>query len=618
MNTNLQKEYKHNSFIFKRLSIQQRLPLFILIILLTVVVTFGWISYLQVRTTALAMGTERVTTLADKLSSIFQRSIDQFGTSAKKIADEKKVIDYFKYRTVQDSVQALDLLMTFGKKDTSNKLIQLLDTKKQPILSWSKSQIALTTNIDSSNAVPLGRGGYVAVGKIIQIKGLMYFPCLARVRDHNKIIGFVVEWKILRATQESIDQLAQILGSKGKVYFGNDDNEFWTNLLKPVRKPPVDIKKLKQTLQYSRDNGEPLIGTARTLTNSRWLVLVELSSDRVLKTTRSFLIVVVVVGSLLVFLGSLGGWLVSRTITMPLKQLSNAASSFSDGNYSQKVNYNNQDELGKLANSFNNMAAKIQSWQQNLEREVEDKTKKLENAQTDIKIQDETIKRKDEFINMASHELKTPLTTIKAFFQIAAQEIPSEYKSFKLIPKASRQVSRMERLIADLLDASRINLHNINYNDVIFDFDQVLKEAVNTMQHASPKHELIITKSVSVKINGDPIRIEQAMSNILDNAVKFSAEASQVTICSELQRNMIVIEIKDSGIGIAEEMMDTLFERFSRANTDPRFQGLGLGLFISSQIIKAHKGTIAVHSVLGKGSEFIIQLPIARSIKSHL
>lgn len=610
MNVKLLEGYKRQPSIFDRLSIQQRLPLFILLLLLTVVTAFSSISYYEVKKSSLAMGTERVTTLADKLTSIFQQSINHFAGAAKIIASEKSVVAYLDSRNKQDSVQALGFLERFGKKDTANKLIQLLNVEKQPVLSWSVGHVALKPAIDISNAAPLGAKGYVAVGKIVQVKGLMYFPAVASIKTNNKVIGYVVNWKILRATQESVDQLGQLLGGNGKVYFGNDDNSFWTNLLKPVPKPPLDFKRLQHTSQYSRDDGNPLIGSMRPLKNSRWLVLVELSSASMLQGTHTFLIWVIIIGSVLVLLGGFGGWLLSRSITNPLRQLSQAASSIADGNYSLTVDYNKQDELGKLATSFNIMAAKIQSSQQNLEQKVEDKTKALEAAQTDIKYQEENVKRKDEFISIASHELKTPLTTIKAFFQIAEQEITPESKSFNLIPRASRQVKRMEHLISDLLDVSKINLKKIQYKHVVFDIGQVIQEAVNNIQEVSPRHKLIIMNPLSVKTYGDANRIEQAISNLLDNAVKFSPEGGKVVISCELKGNMLTFTITDFGIGIAEDTIDALFEKFFRADTNHQFQGLGLGLFISSEIIKEHGGTISVKSQIGEGSAFTVRLPV--------
>lgn len=557
------------------------------------------------------MGTERVTTLADKLTSIFQQSIDHFASSVKTVSNGKSLISYLNLRDRQDSLQTLDSFKQFAKKDTANKLIQLLDEKKHAILSWSEGNMAIKPDVDAWNIAPTGKGRYVSIGKIIEIKGSMYFPTLAIISSHGKLIGYLVDWKILKATRESVDQLGQLLGGNGKVYFGNDDNSFWTNLLKPIAKPPLDLKTLQQTTQYSREDADPLIGASRPLKNSRWFVLVELSSASMLKGAHTFLTWILLMGSGLVLLGGFGGWLLTRSITKSLRQLSKAASSIAEGNYTLKFDHRKPDELGQLADSFNRMAAKIQSSHQNLEQKVDDKTKALEAAEIDIKYQEESVKRKDEFISIASHELKTPLTTIKAFFQVVEHEITSEFKSFNLIPKASRQVKRMEHLISDLLDVSEINLKKAHYNHVIFDFGQMLQEAVHNIQQISPKHQLVMTSTLSVMIDGDANRIEQAVTNLLDNAVKFSPEGGKIIISCEVKSKILTFSVTDFGVGIAEDAKAILFERFYRGNTSHNFQGLGLGLFITSEIIKEHGGTISVESQLGKGSRFTVQLPVA-------
>lgn len=602
--------HKKKRLLFSRLPIQRRLPLFIFILLITVITTFSWISYVGVKRSSEAMAIERVTTLADKLSSIFKQSIDNFAASAKTMADQKNVIHYLSSGKRQDSVEALSFLNTYERKDTSNKLVQLLNAKKQVMLTWTSDKTNFYTNIDQSNRALTGQNGYVSVGKLVSIKNLMYFPVIASVRNNNKTIGYIVNWKILHATQQSIDQLAQLLGGNGRVYFGNDDNSFWTNLLNPVEKPPVSLKTLERTARYSRNNGGDLIGSLRPLANSRWLVLIELSDAATLKTAHIFLGWVIIIGTVLVILGALGGWIMSRNLTAPLSQLGNAASSLAEGNHLLIVDYNRQDEIGKLAESFNIMAAKVEAAKRDLEQKVEDRTQELRTAQTDIKNEQENLRKKDEFISVASHELKTPLTTIKTFFQIAEKEIPTEYKLSNLIHRASRQVNRMEHLISDLLDVSKITSNNIQYSNVVFDLDLVLREAVNCVQQISPTHKLLITRSVSVKITGDPIRMEQAITNLLNNAVKFSPGAPEVLISSEIEGGSVRIKIQDFGIGIEKDAINALFEKFSRVNIDPRFQGLGLGLFISSEIIKRYGGTISVQSELGKGSEFIIRLPM--------
>jgi len=595
---------------FKHLSIQQRLPLFICILLLTIIFAFGWVSYISVRNASVAIGAERVTTLADKLSLMFKESVHQFSASANTVATKKSVKEYLRYPNKADSLNTLQIFQKFLKTDTLNRMVQLLNANKNIVLSAPGNGMRLHVNIDSLKMPSANNAAYMSVGKFVLLNGSMYYPALATVVDKNKTIGYVVSWRALITTQKVIDQFGQLLGGNGRLYFGNDDQQFWTDLVKPVEKPPVDPSKLQQYAQYSRKGGDAVIASMRKIPDSRWLVLVELSGSSFLKTASLFLRWVIVIGVVLVIAGSFGGWLMSRNITKPLKELSRAASAIAEGDYSSPVEIDSDDELGKLAGSFNIMAARVQATQRELEKKVEERSRQLQTAITDINDQKESDRKKDEFISIASHELKTPLTTVKAFFQLAGREIHPQLKSFNIIGNASRQLNRMERLIEDLLDVSRINSGKLQYNFEDFDFQTVLKETIESVQEIFPGHKLILERSVSIIFKGDRHRIEQVMVNLLNNAVKYSPESDKVLISSELHGDKLLVTVKDFGVGIPKKHVNELFGRYYRIDGEYNFQGLGLGLFISSEILKRHGGSIWVKSEPGNGSAFTFQLPL--------
>ena len=556
------------------------------------------------------MGSERVTTLADKLSGMFKQSFDQLSASVSTVASDTSVKAYLLSPNNTNYAGSRDTIQKFLKKDTVNKLVQLFNGQKQ-VLSSGENGLRLKISIDSLKTGLRPKDGTLSIGKLVQFNGSIYYPIVAPVTGSKKTIGYVVNWRILKATPQSIVQLGQLLGSNGKLYFGNDDQNFWTDMIRPVEKPPVDAATLQQVAQYSRKGNEPVIASMRKIGDSRWLILVELSNASFQKTARIFLRWVIIIGILLIITGSFGGWLMSRTITKPLKQLSSAATAIADGNYSSRVDVNRDDELGKLAQSFNIMSARVSAAQQELEQMVADRTRELQTAITDIKDQQESDRKKDEFISIASHELKTPLTTLKAFFQLAGREMEPQQKSYNFFGNATRQLNRMERLIADLLDVSKINSGKMQYNFEAFDIQKLLNDTIESTQQISPGHRLILERSGPVTVNGDRHRIEQVIVNLLSNAVKYSPEADKVLIWSELKASSVLVTIKDFGIGISKKHLSGLFDRYYRIEgSEYRFQGLGLGLFISSEIVKRHGGHISVQSEPGKGSSFTFELPV--------
>lgn len=219
--------------------------------------------------------------------------------------------------------------------------------------------------------------------------------------------------------------------------------------------------------------------------------------------------------------------------------------------------------------------------------------------------------KKDEFLSIASHELKTPLTTVKAFFQLTKREFDEQSKIGSFIGKAERQLDRLGRLIEDLLDVSRINAGKMVYNKADFDFNQMLSDVVEAMQQTTTDHHLEFHTDCVINYHGDQHRIEQVLINLLNNAIKYSPDAHQVSVRCELDEKNIVVSVQDFGIGIAEEHLKGLFDRFYRVdNSSARFQGLGLGLFISDDIVKRHGGSFWIESRLGEGSTFYFLLPL--------
>lgn len=221
-------------------------------------------------------------------------------------------------------------------------------------------------------------------------------------------------------------------------------------------------------------------------------------------------------------------------------------------------------------------------------------------------------KQKDEFIAIASHELKTPFTSIKAYNQLLLKTVDPAGKAYIFAAKAHENSLRLGKLINDLLDVSKINAGKLVYEKHEFEFSEAVSESVDTVKHTSGTHRIIIEKSVNLNYYGDRFRLEQVIINFLTNAIKYSPDADKVIVRSEVLKDNLVVSVRDFGIGIKKESINRLFERFYRVdNTAMRFQGLGLGLYISSEILQQHKGSFWIESEPGQGSTFYMGLPLS-------
>ena len=223
----------------------------------------------------------------------------------------------------------------------------------------------------------------------------------------------------------------------------------------------------------------------------------------------------------------------------------------------------------------------------------------------------EVEKKKDEFIGIASHELKTPLTSIKAYIQLLERSDLKETERM-FVRKAISQIKKLSTLIADLLDVSKIQAGSLQLHVQTFLLADLISESIETVNHIYTNHQIVIDSELPhVQMSGDKFRLEQALNNLLNNAIKYSPGSNTIYINGKQINDHVEIEVRDEGIGISTESQKRIFEKFYRAEgLSQSLSGLGMGLYISNEIVRRHKGKITVSSVLDKGSIFTMHIPV--------
>lgn len=230
---------------------------------------------------------------------------------------------------------------------------------------------------------------------------------------------------------------------------------------------------------------------------------------------------------------------------------------------------------------------------------------------TDIDEQKQASRKKDEFISVASHELKTPLTSMKGYIQLLQRTIEPDNPTAMYVERTLHQIHKLDTLIADLLDISKIESGKMKLEMKNFDLGKMVDNTVDMIYQTYPGYEFIRKGTMKVNVIGDETRLEQVLQNFLSNAVKYSPVNKKVIIHSELlPDNRAKIGIQDFGIGISKEEQQLVFDKFYRtAESSNNFQGLGLGLYISADILQRHNADFGVDSEPGKGSTFYFTLP---------
>ena len=236
---------------------------------------------------------------------------------------------------------------------------------------------------------------------------------------------------------------------------------------------------------------------------------------------------------------------------------------------------------------------------------------------TDIEGQKKEMERKDEFIGVASHELKTPLTSLKGYMQLMAQiGLPDPARLY--VEKANLSLNKLQGLINDLLDVSKIKAGRLNFDLAVVNLTELLKLCIDNSRHIYPSYEITTELEENILVNGNESRLEQVIMNLINNAVKYSPYKKEIIIRAARNQGWGAISIIDFGIGLAAADQEKVFDRFFRVeNSGFNVSGLGMGLYISSEIIRQHHGMLSVKSRLNKGSEFSVALPLAEGMSNE-
>lgn len=233
----------------------------------------------------------------------------------------------------------------------------------------------------------------------------------------------------------------------------------------------------------------------------------------------------------------------------------------------------------------------------------------IENAQLYKNAQD-AIKIRDEFISIASHELKTPLTSLKVYTEVLLKKFQKEDgKTAGYLQKMDQQITNLTNLIKDLLDVSRIQLGKLTFHFEKVHFGDLVKDVVSTFQ-LTTDHKIHLKGTSSHIITADRERLGQVIINLLTNAVKYSPQADTVNVTFTQTHDTVSVEVQDFGIGMDKKHIGKIFDRFYQVGSKKRANvGLGMGLYISKEIVVRHGGSIFVQSAKGKGSTFLVTLP---------
>jgi signal transduction histidine kinase len=311
--------------------------------------------------------------------------------------------------------------------------------------------------------------------------------------------------------------------------------------------------------------------------------------------------------------------LLARNLVRPIESIQAAAAKIGSGALDQRIEIASSDELGALADEFNRMAARLQAYYADLEREVQERTRELATALAQLDQKSRELEaashHKSEFLANMSHELRTPLNAISGFSQVLRRGLVGEIneKQAEYLDDVLTASRHLLSLIDDVLDLAKVEAGQIELRVAPFSLPDVLEGGAVVVRERATRDGVRVSVTSDPRITtviGDERRIRQVIFNLLSNAVKFTPAGGEVSISAARVDGEIRISVRDTGPGIPSKDQERIFEEFQQAEAGKeQREGTGLGLALSKRLVELHDGRIWVDSKPGNGSTFTFTLP---------
>jgi len=590
---------KRSRFIFFPRSIQQRLPVFIIILLTIVVLLFTTAAYIGVRSTSMGLGRERLTSLSLQIATLFGQSAKNMTTKSMKFANDDSVAQLLGNETNASAAKARAVLRKM-QQDTLVSAVDLVDLNGVIVLHVGNDSLIKRFPVDSLLRQASMSTGRFALGRMRRVGDSIYFPIVISATYKTQPVGYLVNWRRLVSDTKSVKAFSELLGTRALFYLGNADGSVWMDMIRPVQAPPAERMTPNRPATYKKDNGDRVMSVIQPIPDSPWMVQTEFSEDLVVEGAHRFVYWLTAMGLLLIAGGSLLGWSLSRYITKPLKSLTEASTAIAGGDYSLSVPDHHQDEIGQLARSFKKMVSQLQQQQQELESKVLQRTAELQDANREL----------EAFSYSVSHDLRAPLRAVSGYANMLQEDhgekLDEEGK--RILGQILSGARSMGMLIDDLIAFSRIGRKELVHQPV--NMKELVETSLATLIRDTSIPYTIQTDDLPM-CRGDRGLLFQVWMNLLGNAVKYTSKTEHPAIhigCSGNPDNPEYF-VQDNGVGFDMKYAHKLFGVFQRLHSAEEFEGTGIGLALVQRIVNKHGGNIRAEGRPGQGAIFSFNIP---------
>ena len=483
--------------------------------------------------------------------------------------------------------------------------------------------------------IPVGRSGpdSIQYGAFYASGGRVLFWTVVPVMEAGERIGYVAQQRTLRATPQQQATMRVLLGNDATINLRNVTDQFWSSYAGEPIAPLSGVSSADGDYIGERPGVGAVIATEARVPGSPWAFSLEAPVASVLNEPRATLRRLTLISLIIAIFGVVATWVVSRRITYPLVTLTSVSDAIARGDYDTRMPSHSgewtQNEVARLASTFNRMATEIESTHRELEQQVEEAltvSQQLEQANEELQrisieaqeardAAQQANRAKSDFLATMSHELRTPLNAIGGYADIMQLGIYGDVNDKQ--KDALRRIMRSQQVLLSLIN-DVLNFAKLDAGQVQFRITDV------PLASALAGVEPLIAPQLDAKrlayrvercpddlvVRADQEKLQQIVLNLLSNAIKFTAAEGTITLDCATTGDEVLISVRDSGVGIPAERLDAIFDPFvqvDRALNRPH-EGVGLGLSISRDLAQGMGGALDVTSSVGVGSVFTLRL----------
>jgi signal transduction histidine kinase len=600
-------------------------------VLAVIVAAFLGLSYRTLTRSAESSIREGLATAASEVASSIAPTLTERVSVLRRATADQRIRSALLGATASpaDLDSARQALESLRLPAESSMAVEVWDANRRRLLHIGPDlgdTISRTASVDS-----------IVFGPMFGADGRVYFWVIAPIVQNGRRLGHIAQQRRVGGPRDAERRLRDLTGEDVTMLLRNADGTVWSRQGVPVPAP-----KRRDTAQRGIFDDWPehgrSIAVEASISGTPWIVVLETPLSAAVTRARRTLMTLTISSLLLMAIGAAISWIISRRITRPLASLTRAAELLSRGGRATPVEYAREDEIGRLATSFNEMAREVDGSRRALEQQVievqtvadelaranqqlqrtmlaaEDARREAEHAREEA---DRANRAKSDFLAVLSHELRTPLNAIAGYAQLLEMEIsgPVTPAQRDALARIARNQAHLSRLISDVLHFAKIDAGQIVYSIAEVRVNDALSvlEALVAPQLLARRLEFTYRPCEgSVTVRADREKLGQIVLNLLSNAIKFTAEGGRIDVWCEATGSLPVkIRVRDTGIGIAPERQRAIFEPFVQGDEPAHApnDGVGLGLAISRELARGMGGDLTVESIVGRGSVFTLTLP---------